>query len=147
MKVILLKDIPKVGKKYDEKNISDGYAVNMLIPKGLVVAATPDVLKRINLEKSRDEGEKKVRQELILKNLGDLDGKTIEIVEKANEKGNLFAQVHKPEIVAAIEKQTRLQIDTAFIVLDKPIKEIGVHEVVIKAEGKVAKVNIDIKSK
>lgn len=147
MKIILLKDIPKVGRKYDTKEISDGYALNMLIPKGLAVTATADVLKRIELEKARDEGEKKVKQELMLKNLSELDGITISITEKANEKGSLFAAVHKPEIVAAIEKQTRLQIDPEFIVLDKHIKETGVHEIVVKTEGKSVKFSLEIKSK
>jgi large subunit ribosomal protein L9 len=147
MKIILLKDIPKVGRKYDEKNIADGYALNMLIPKGLAIAATPDVLKRINLEKARDEGERKIRQDLILKNLGDLDGKVITIEEKANEKGHLFAQVHKPEIVEAIEKQTRLEIDQEHIMLDKHIKEVGEHQIIVKAGNKSIKFNLDIKAK
>ncbi len=147
MKIILLKDIPKVGRKYDTKEISDGYALNMLIPKGLAVAATADVVKRISLEKSRDEGERKVREELILKNLGELDGITITLTEKANEKGHLFAAVHKPEIVAAIDSQTRLQIDPEFIVLDKAIKEVGNREVEVRAVNKSVKFNLEIKGK
>jgi large subunit ribosomal protein L9 len=145
MKIILLKDIPKVGRKYDTKEISDGYALNLLIPKGLAVSATPDVVKRIELEKARDEGEKKVKEELLLKNLSQLDGVTITMTEKANDKGHLFAGVHKLEIIPAIEKQTRLQIAPEHIVLEKPIKEVGVHEVQIKAANKTVKFNLDIK--
>ncbi len=147
MKIILLKDIAKVGRKYDVKNISDGYALNMLIPKGLAVIATADVMKRIDLEKSRDEGEKKVRQDLLLKNLSELDGVTITLEEKANEKGHLFAGVHKLEIIPAIFKQTRLQINEENIILDKPIKEIGSHEIEVRAGNKSAKFTLDIKVK
>lgn len=146
MKIILLKDIPKVGKKYDAREISDGYALNLLIPRGLAVAATPDVVKRIELEKARDEGERKMHQELLLKNLKELDGVTITMTEKANEKGHLYAAVHKPEIIPEIEKQTRLQINAEYIVLDKPIKEIGVHVIEVKAGNKSIKFNLDIKS-
>jgi large subunit ribosomal protein L9 len=147
MKIILLKDIAKVGKRYEVKNISDGYALNLLIPKGLAVAATPDVMKRIELEKARDEGEKKLHQELLLKNLGQLNGVTVSMSEKANDKGHLFAAVHKLEVVSAIQSQTRLQIDPEYIVLDKPIKEVGMHEITVKTEGKSVKFNLDIKAK
>ncbi|HEY9583390.1 MAG TPA: 50S ribosomal protein L9 [Candidatus Paceibacterota bacterium] len=145
MKIILLKNIPKIGRKYDTKDISDGYAINMLIPKGLAVAATADVVKRIELEKAREEGERKVRHELLLKNLNELEGVTIVMEEKANEKGHLFAGIHKPEIIKAIEKQTRLQVDGEHIVLDKPIKEIGTHAIIAKIENKSIEFNIEIK--
>jgi large subunit ribosomal protein L9 len=146
MKIILLKDVPKVGRKYEMKDISDGYALNLLIPKGLAIAATKDAIKRIDLEKSRDEGEKRVHQELLLKNLAELAGVTITMTEKANEKGHLFAGVHKLEIIPAIQKQTRLQIDAEHIVLDKPIKEIGVHEIQVRVGEKSIKFNLDIKA-
>lgn len=146
MKIILLKDVSKVGKRYDIKEISDGYALNLLIPKGLAIPATPDALKRVELEKSREEGEMKVRHELLLKNLSELEGLTITITEKTNEKGHLFAGVHKPEIISAIEKQTRLQIDAEHIELEKPIKEIGIHEINIKVGERKVKFNLDIKA-
>ncbi len=147
MKIILLKDIAKVGKKYDVKDISEGYAQNMLIPKGLAIAATKDVLKRIELEKARDEGEKKLKEELLLNNLKELDGKTITMIEKANDKGHLFAGIHKPEIIPAIQSQTRLQIDAEHMVLDKPIKEIGNHQIEVRVGNKSIKFNLEVKSK
>jgi large subunit ribosomal protein L9 len=147
MKIILLKDVAKVGKKYDVKEMSDGYAQNLLIPRGLAVAATADVLKRIELEKAREEGEKKVHLELLLKNLSQLDGVTVSVTERANEKGHLFAAIHKPEVVKAIFDQTRLQISEDHILLDKHIKEIGIHSIEVKAGDKSVKFNLDIKGK
>ena len=147
MKIILLKDVAKVGKKFDVKDISEGYAHNLLIPRGLAIAATPDALKRIDLERARDEGERKVRHELLVKNLTELDGVTITMLEKANEKGHLFAGIHKAEIIPEIQKQTRLQIDAEHMVLDKPIKEVGMHVIEVKVENKSAKFNLDVKAK
>src|SRR3989344_4428668 len=120
MKVILLKDISKLGQRYDVKNVSDGYALNMLIPRGLAIAATESAMKHMETEKSKTEGEKKVRQELLLKNLKELDGKTITVSGKANDKGYLFAGLHKEDIVAELKKQTRLEIDPASVQLEHP---------------------------
>lgn len=145
MKIILLKDVPKVGRKYDIKEISEGYAQNLLIPKGLAVAATPDTTKRFDLERAREEGERKIQNELLLKNLQELDGVTITMVEKANDKGHLFAGVHKLEIIPAIEKQTRLQIDAEHMILEKPIKETGMHTIEVKVGNKSIKFNLEIK--
>ncbi|MEI6057962.1 MAG: 50S ribosomal protein L9 [bacterium] len=147
MKVIFIKDVPKVGRKYETKNMADGYALNMLIPRGLAIAATPDAVKRIELIKSRDEGERRVSEELLMKNMKDLDGQTVTMTEKANEKGHLFAGVHKAEIIPAIEAQTRLQIAPEFIVLDKPIKEVGEHKIEVKIKDKGVKFTLVIKAK
>ncbi|MEI6058994.1 MAG: 50S ribosomal L9 C-terminal domain-containing protein, partial [archaeon] len=62
------------------------------------------------------------------------------------EKGHLFAGVHKLEIIPAIQKQTRLQIEAEHMVLDKPIKEVGLHEITVKAGEKTIKFNLDIKA-
>ena len=147
MKIILLKDVAKVGKKFDVKEISEGYALSLLIPKCLAIPATPDALKRIDIEKARDEGERKVRHELLVKNLKDLDGVTITMLEKANDKGHLFAGIHKAEIIPEIQKQTRIQIDAEHMVLDKPIKELGMHVIEVKVENKSAKFNLDVQAK
>lgn len=139
MKVILLKDVAKIGKRYETKDVADGYAVNLLIPRGLAIAATGDAVARINLEKSRMEGEQKIHDELLMKNLKAIDGAAVTITEKANEKGHLFAGVHKLELIPQILKQTRVQIDPDHIVLDKPIKEVGEYTIQVKAGDRSAK--------
>lgn len=144
MKIIMLKDVAKVGRKYETKDVAEGYALNLLIPKGLAIAATSDAVKRIGLEILKDEGEKKLHHELLMKNLKELDGATITMKEKANDKGHLFAGVHKAELIPEIQKQTRIQVDESHIVLEKPIKEIGKHEIVIKVGDKKASFTLDI---
>lgn len=144
MKIILLKDIPKVGKRYEIKEISDGYAANMLIPRGLAVAATAQAVKGYELEKAKIDGERKVQEELLLKNLSGLEGKTLTMNVKGNEKGHLFAGVHKPELLAEIEKQTTLKLDPDNIVLEKPLKTAGDHIITAKGAGKTAKFTLKI---
>lgn len=146
MKIILLKDIPKVGKRWDTKDIADGYALNMLIPKGLAIAATADAVKRVALEKARTAGEEKVQEELLLKSLKEIDGATVTITEKANEKGHLFAGIHKLELIPRILEQTKVKLEPEHLVLDKAIKTIGEHVVEIKVKDKGAKFKLVVKA-
>ncbi|NDE68140.1 50S ribosomal protein L9 [bacterium] len=145
MKIILLKDIPKVGKRWDTKDIADGYALNMLIPKGLAIAATADAVKRVALEKARTAGEEKVQEQLLVKSLHDIDGATVTITEKGNEKGHLFAGIHKLELIPKILEQTKVKLSPEYIVLDKPIKTAGDHMIEIKVKDKTAKFKLVVK--
>lgn len=147
MKVILLKDVPKIGKKYDIKNVADGYALNLLIPNRLAIPGTAEAIKNIEVIKSKDEGEKKVQQELLVKSLKELEQANIVIKEKANEKGHLFAGIHKEELAKEIEKQTRVNVSPSFIDMEHPIKEIGEHIVTISALGKKANIKIVVEAK
>jgi large subunit ribosomal protein L9 len=144
MKVILLHDVRKVGKKFEVKEVASGFALNMLIPRKLAEAATPSNLARYNNIKAREEGEKKVREDLLMKNLKSVDGKTIELKESANEKGHLFKGVHQEELVSAIKAQTELDLAAEYIMLDKPLKEVGEHEVEVKVQDKSAKFKVNI---
>ena len=147
MKIILLKDVAKLGRKYETKEVSEGYAANMLIPRGLALAATASAVKSIATEKAKIEGEKKIHDELLIKTLADLDGKTITITEKVNEKGHLFAGLHKPEVLKTIKDQTRLELNEEHIILDKPLKSAGEHVIELKGAGKTAKLTLSIQAK
>jgi large subunit ribosomal protein L9 len=135
MKIILIKDVQKVGRKFDIKDISDGYALNFLIPRGLAIVATPQAIAKINLEKEKLNTEEKIQEELLVKNLGTIKGLKLTLKEKANEKGHLFAGVTREVLAAEILKNTRLNLDVEFIKLDKPIKELGEHKVTVEALG------------
>lgn len=147
MKIILLKDVQKLGRKYDVKTVSDGHATNMLIPLGLAISATPDALKRIEKLKAATEGERKIQEELMVKNIEGLKDVTITIAGKANEKGHLFAGLHKEVIAEEIQKQTRLVVDPEFIQLEHPLKTVGEHLVDVKGGGKSGKVKVVVTAK
>lgn len=142
MKVVLLKNVAKVGNKFDVKNVADGYALNFLIPNGLAEAATASVLKRVEVLKKEIAADLKIKEDLLLKNLKDIGGVVLNIKGKANAKGSLFAGIHKEELSKEIKEQTRLDIDPSFIDLEKPIKEVGDHEVTVKVSDKTVKFKV-----
>ena len=144
MKVILLKDVKKVGKKFETKEVASGYALNFLIPRKMAEASTESAMKRLGHLKALDEGERKIHEDLLMKNLKALEGKTIELKEPANEKGHLFKGVHQEELVAAIKSQTQLDLAPEYIILEKPIKEVGEHEIEVKVQDKVSKFKLVI---
>ncbi len=132
MKIILLKDVPKLGKRFELKDVSTGYAINFLINKGLAITATKEALKKIEKEKGVIETEKKIQDELLLKNIAELKSANIIIKAEANPKGHLFAGIHADSLVKTIGELTRINIPEDIIVLDKPIKTVGEHEIKVK---------------
>ena len=144
MKIILLKDVKGVGKKYEIKDVGDGHAVNMLIPKGFAVTATPAAIKRIEVQKAADTTMKAVDAELAKNNIEQLAAQTIEMSEKANEKGHLFAGVHTEEISKAIKKQIHLDIDPEWIKLEKPIKTTGEYDINVEWHGQTGSFKLNI---
>src|SRR6185503_17278542 len=99
MRVIFLQDVPRVGKRHDVKEISDGYATNFLFPRKLAEPATPKAVSELEKRKKNIEIEREVQENMLLKNLEEIKGKSITIKAKADEKGHLFAQIHKKEII------------------------------------------------
>ena len=146
MKIILLKDVSKLGQKFDVKDVKSGHALNLLIPRGDAIPATREAMKRLLAQKAQAEGERKVHEDLIAKNIADIDGITVRIIGKANEKGHLFAGIHKPEIVVALKDQTELMIDPSFVQLEHPIKVVGEHMIQVKSGNKSAKFKLIIEA-
>ena len=136
MKVIFLQDVPRVGKKYDIKEVSGGYAVNFLFPKKLATAATPKAIAEIEIHKKEIVIEREVQEDLLAKNLEEIKDKTVTIKAKADEKGHLFSAIHEKMIVQTMEKEYHAQIDEKFIVLEKQIKEVGEFEIPIVIKNK-----------
>ena len=136
MRVIFLHDVPRVGKRYDIKEVNSGYAVNFLFPKKLAEPATPEAMAKLEKCKKEIIIEREVQEELLIKNLEEIKGKTITIKGKANEKGSLFSAIHKKEIIEAMRTEHHAEIDEEYIILQKPIKEVGEFEILIKIKGR-----------
>jgi large subunit ribosomal protein L9 len=146
MKVIFLQDVPRVGKKYDVKEISDGYAVNFLFPRKLAAPATVKAVSELEKRKKNIEIEREVQESLLLKNLEAIKDKAVTITGKANEQGHLFSAIHKDEIIKAMKKQNHADIGEEFIVLEKPIKEVGEFEIPISIKGKKSSFRLIVES-
>ena len=144
MKVILQHDVPKLGKKYDVKTVADGHALNFLIPKNLAEVATEKALKKLESLKATVVAERKVQEDLLSKNIKSIEGVSITIAGKANDKGHLFAGIHKEQLIPELKKQAGIDVLADFIMLDAPIKEVGEHKVEIKVHEKTAKFTLTI---
>ena len=132
MKVILTEDVPKLGHKYDIKNVSDGYARNFLISRKMAKIATSQAIKSVETLKKQHTQELEVRHDILEKNINSLDGIRVSVVEKANEKGHLFSIIHQEEISRILKEKNHLDIPAKLIETEKPIKETGDHKIRVK---------------
>ncbi len=146
MKIILIKDVKKIGKKYEIKEVADGYALNALIPYGLAVPATQNYLKGIEERKKRDAILKEDFKKAFEYAVSKLPDGKLHISGKVNEKGHLFAGIHEGQVIDEFKKETGVILSPEHFDLEKPIKEVGEHPIELKVEGQVYKLNIVIKA-
>ena len=137
MIVILLKDVKGAGKAGEVVKVSDGYARNMLIPKGFAKEATEGNIR--NLEKQKAiMAEKQAAAKAAAEELADkMKTLTVNIVSKGGEGGRLFGSITSKDIAEALEEQHGIKIDKKKIVLDAPIKQVGDTEVTVKVYPEV----------
>lgn len=146
MKIILLKDVKKIGKKYDVKDVADGFAINSLIPSKSAIPATPANVNMIEAKKKGDMLVSAKSEAELQKALNDIKGISIEIKGKVNDKGHLFAGIHKEEIIEAVKKQKGVNITTEHLILEKPIKEVGEHAITVKVADREVAFKLVIKA-
>jgi len=133
MKVILLKDVEKLGKKFEIKEVKNGYARNFLIPRGLAKLATKEVLVRLEIQKEIQE--KKAEEDLqktqeLASTIDDLE---VAISVKTGQEGQLFESINAQRISEKL-KEMGFEIKKTQIELPEPIKEIGEFPIKIKLE-------------
>ena len=132
MIVILLKDQKGTGKSGEVVKVSDGYARNVLIPKGVAREATEGNVR--SLEKQRalaiqKEDENRAKAMEVAERL---NGLTVNVVTKGGEGGRLFGSINSKDIAEALKNQHQIEVDKKKIVLDNPIKVAGETDVQIK---------------
>ena len=137
MKVILQKDIKGVGRKFDLKEVSEGYANNFLFPKNLAERADKDAIKRMEKLKESLEKEKETEEKLLEDQVKILQTTKIVLSRKTNEKGHLFEKVHPKDVVLAIKNSVGFDLNEEIIEIKNPIKEIGEHKIKI-TKGKIS---------
>ncbi|MDP4092292.1 MAG: 50S ribosomal protein L9 [Bacillota bacterium] len=138
MKVILKQDVKGLGKKESMVDVSDGYARNFLLPKGLVVEATSSNLNVMNTkkeaEKSKKEKELAKARELAAK----IKSITLEIKAKSGENGKLFGSITNKDIADKLKSDYGFDIDKKKINLAETIKTLGTYNVEVKLYPEVS---------
>lgn len=137
MKVILLQDVKSLGKKGEIVSVSDGYARNFILPKGLGLEADAKNLNDLKLQKANEEKVAKEQLEAAEEFAKLLETKEVVVEMKSGEGGKTFGSISSKEIAAAAKKQCGLELDKKKIQLPEAIKSLGVYEVKVKLHAKV----------
>jgi len=146
VKIILTRDVPNVGHAGDVKDVSDGYARNYLISRGLAVKATPGALRDLErrrvAETSREERLAE-RAEMLAQRLS---GLTLTFEAKAGEKGRLYGSITPAEIAEALEREVGEKFDRRKHILVDPLRQVGTHVVPVRLTADVvAEVKVVVK--
>lgn len=146
MKVILLRDVAKIGRRHEVVEVPDGFALNKLIPQGDAKAATVGNIKSVTNQQNKNQRDK----ETLVANLKDialhLTKEPLIIRAVANEQGHLFKAIHADDITAAA-KELGINIAKEYVVIETPIKAIGEASVTLKSQGKSFSLNIKVIAK
>ena len=146
MKIILLQDEKKLGKKGDIIEASDGYARNYILPKKIGVEATAANINDLKLKKANDQKIADQNLAAAKELAAQLDKSRITLKVKVGEGGKLFGAISSKEIAEAVSSQLGLTVDKKKIQIPGPIKAVGLSEVQIKLHPKVtATLKVDVK--
>lgn len=145
MKVILQKDIRALGKTGDIKEVSDGYARNYLIPRGLAIEATSGNIKVI-AEQKEHALKKEQKEAADARELAErLKGTTVNFVTKVGEGGRLFGSITSKDVAEHLQKTLKLDIDKRKLEIEDTIKTLGSHPVKIHLyKGVVAEITVNV---
>ena len=137
MKVVLRDDVENIGRKGDLIEVTDGFARNFLVPRGLAMKATKGVVQQAEAmrrnREARDARDREGAQALA----DQLTGKRIELRARAGEGGRLFGSVTSADVADAVRAQTGVELDRRKTQLAEPLKELGAVEVPVKLHADV----------
>lgn len=146
MKVIFIQDVKGSGKKGEMKEVSDGYARNMLLKKGLAVEATPENINRLKGQQASAQHKIDVEKANAEKIKETIHEKTVTVSAKAGTGGRLFGSVTSANIAQEVEKQYGCKIDKKKISLKSDIKAFGTFSAEIRLyTGIIAEITIEVK--
>ncbi|MBX4195865.1 50S ribosomal protein L9 [Candidatus Parcubacteria bacterium] len=146
MKVILLKDVKGVGKRYEEKQVGDGYAANFLIPRKLAVPATGAAAGMIKNMKESDSKHRDAEHKKLEEHVHKLANTTVSISAAVNEQNHLFASLTR-EKISNLLSERGIEVPADCIVLEQAIKEAGTHTIPVKIGDKETHFTLSIEPK
>ena len=140
MKIIFLKDLKNIGRRGEIKEVSDGYAKNFLLPRGIAELATTEIINNINQARISTEKEVAKKQEKIKQLENEVK---LEFKLKTGKKGETYGSVTREDIIEALQQKNYNDIEVQLL---KPLKQIGEHAVDISyGNNTTGKLNIVIK--
>ncbi|HEY4397009.1 MAG TPA: 50S ribosomal protein L9 [Acidimicrobiia bacterium] len=132
MKVVLRDDVENVGRKGDLIEVTDGYARNFLVPRGLAIKATKGVVQQSEAMRRNRQARDARDRETAQAQADRLTGQRIEIRARAGEGGRLFGSVTPADVVDAARARTGVELDRRQMQLGEPLKELGAAEIPVK---------------
>jgi large subunit ribosomal protein L9 len=147
LKIILLEEVRKVGKKGDVVEVSDAYARNVLIKQKKALEATKENQNSLKLKQKNEEKIAAENLEEAKAQKEKLDSAQVTVRVKTGENGRLFGSISSKEIADAAKEQLGLELDRKKIVLENPIKSIGEMAVTVKLHPQVrAELKVKVES-
>ncbi len=145
MKVILQQDVKKLGKKGDLVEVSEGYARNYLVPRGLAIEANDAALKSLKHERSVAKQRAERELEEAKERAAKLEALTIKIGAKTGGAGRLFGSVTAGDIADAVQTSSGMEVDKRRIDLKEPIKALGTYKVGVQVHpGVTAQLTVQV---
>ena len=132
MKVVFLKDVTRVGRAGEVKEVADGYAKNFLLPKKLALPATPPSIKIAEAQLQKEEQEQQHHAEELVEVARQLEGLSLDFKMKVMEEGRLYGSIRDTQIAEELKRLTGIDIERARIELLEPIRQLGSYELTIR---------------
>ncbi|MCL2112055.1 MAG: 50S ribosomal protein L9 [Clostridiales bacterium] len=129
MKVILLEDIIGTGRAGDVVEVKTGYARNKLLPSGIAIEANKTNMKTLEHRRAQIAAKKAADKEIAQEFAAVIEGKQVDFMAKAGDSGKLFGSITAHDIAEAVHKNFGYEIDRRKLLLDSPLKEVGMHTV------------------
>lgn len=147
MKVILLKDIIKLGQKGQIKEVSEGYARNFLIKLGYAKVATPKIQEQVAKAQEQAVAQRQQEQRQLEQLQGELVKRTFTLKVKVGDKGQLFGGVNEKDIIKAINSKLKATLDKSQVEGHHHIKSLGEHEITLNlGHGLMAKTKLNLET-
>ncbi len=132
--MILLKDVPRIGRKYEVKDVPDGHAQNFLLPRRFAERATPDALKRLESQKAKHALEIAESEKAFTEALKKAAEANATITAEANSEGSLYRAVHQDDVVKAFAEKG-ITLEERSVIIEEPIKHVGEHTIRLSSAG------------
>lgn len=137
MEVVLLKDVKRLGKAGEVRQVADGYARNYLIPNGLAQPASAGAVREAQ-DQAAVQARRVAREQVQAQSIAEaLSGLALSFRARAGETGRLYGSITSADIATEIARQTGKAVDRRKIVLEEPIRDLGTYRVPIRFSGDI----------